>query len=447
MKITIPAIQIDEAEGFSPAKDIFSRKDFGERLASLIVKTNDELVIALDAEWGEGKSTFVQMWKGYVSHQREQKIRTVYFDAFANDYQKDPFIALAAEVYELLKDAGQEKKKEFIAKAGAAAKSMARGAMKIAVRVGTGGLLDGSLIDGVGDDVSELLSEQVDSILEERLKSSSEDKLALKNFRKYLADFALENGDGRPIVFVIDELDRCRPDFALELIEQIKHLFSVRGITFLLVMNKKQLEESIRAKYGLVDAAKYLQKFVHLWLTLPRKSDQYDDHGVKYVRHTMLAMCDSGENILNGEAISLFEELIKYCRPSFREIERALSYFALIQNMSRTEPLRTLYQFMVAFVCFLKATKPHLIRKITHEQIGSKILLEDAGLGRVDGNNRSTYLFDLTKLVIFDMGSEEQRKAMMEAQEVFADGGFGRFPDSGVMRNVCGWLDDINRAR
>jgi len=161
----------------------------------------------------------------------------------------------------------------------------------------------------------------------------------------------------------------------------------------------------------------------------------------------MLAMCDSGENILNGQAITLFEELIKYCSPSLREIERALSYFALIQNMSRTEPLRSSYQFMVAFVCFLKATKPHLIRKITHEQISSEILLEDAGLGRVDGANRSTYLFNLTNLVIFDMGSEEQRKAMMEAKEVFADGGFGRFPDSGVMRNVCGWLDDINRAR
>lgn len=447
MKITIPAIQIDEDEGFSSGKDIFSRKDFGERLANLIARTTDELVISLDAEWGEGKSTFIQMWRGYVSYQREPKIRTIYFDAFANDYQKDPFIALAAEVYELLKDDNQEKKEEFISKAGAAAKSMARGAMKIAVRVGTGGLLDGSVVDGVEKDVSELLAEQVDSVLEERLKGSSEDKLALKNFRKYLEGFASEHGGGQPIVFVIDELDRCRPDFALELIEQIKHLFSVRGLTFLLVMNRKQLEESIRAKYGLVDATKYLQKFVHLWLTLPRKSDQYDDHGVKYVRHTLQAMCDSGENILNGEAISLFEDLVKFCKPSFREIERALSYFALIQNMSRNESFRTSYQYMVAFVCYLKATKPHLIRKIILEQINSGDLIEDAGLGGVNGNTRAANLFELTRLIVFDMGSEEQRKAMMDAKEVFADGGYGRFSSSGVMRNVCGWLDDINRAR
>lgn len=447
MKITVPAVQIIDDEGFNPGKDIFSRKEFGERLANLIAQSDDELVIAIDAEWGEGKSTFIQMWKGYVSHHREHKIRTIYFDAFANDYQKDPFIALASEVYELLKDETQEKKKEFLTKAGAAAKSMARGAMKIAVRVGTGGLLDGSVVDSVEEDVSELLAEQVDSVLAERLKSSSTDKLALINFRKYLEGFAAEYGGGQPIVFVIDELDRCRPDFALELIEQIKHLFSVRGFTFLLVMNRKQLEESIRSKYGLIDATKYLQKFVHLWLALPRKSDQHDDYGVKYVRHAMQAMCKPGENIFNQEAIKFIEELVRYLKPSFRDIERTLSYFALIQNMAGNEPFRSSYQLMVAFICYLKATNPHLIEKIVHQKINSDTLLKEAGLDRVNGDSDVTYIYDLTRLVIFDMGSEEQRKVMLENKEVFQEGGFRGLPASGVMRNVCGWLTDIHRQR
>jgi hypothetical protein len=191
----------------------------------------------------------------------------------------------------------------------------------------------------VEEDVSELLAEQVDSVLADRLKSSGTDKLAFKNFRKYLEDFAKEHGGGQPIVFVIDELDRCRPDFALELIEQIKHLFSVRGFTFLLIVNRKQLEESIKSKYGLIDATKYLQKFVHLWLALPRKSDQHEDHGVKYVRHAMSTMCDKSENIVNQEAVELIEELVRYLRPSFRDIERTLSYFALIQNISSVPAL------------------------------------------------------------------------------------------------------------
>lgn len=88
MKITIPSIKIEGNEGFSPEKDIFVRKEFGERLAKLLTQTDDEFVVALDAGWGEGKSTFIQMWKGEVAHHRNQKIRTIYFDAFSNDYQK-----------------------------------------------------------------------------------------------------------------------------------------------------------------------------------------------------------------------------------------------------------------------------------------------------------------------------------------------------------------------
>ena len=444
MKITVPSVQINKEEGFSPEKDIFSRIEFGERLANLIAQSDDELVIAIDAEWGEGKSTFIQMWNGFVSHHREPKIRTIYFDAFANDYQKDPFIALAAEVYELLKDETQEKKKEFLSKAGAAAKSMARGAIKIAVRVGTGGILGDSVVDDVGKDISELLAERVDEVLADRLKSSSTDKLALNNFRKYLEGFAKEHGGGQPIVFVIDELDRCRPDFALELIEQIKHLFSVRGITFLLVMNRKQLEESIKSKYGIIDATKYLQKFVHLWLTLPRKSGPHDDHGVRYVKHAMSAMCKEGEIIHNHEAVKLIEDMVKYLKPSFRDIERMLSYFALIQNMTDSQSFLLSYQTMIAFMCYLKSSKPHLIEKIAHQNIDSATLLKEAGLDRIDGNSESTHIHYLSKCVIFDLANDEQQKMMIADKEAFPNDDYG---SKEVMKNVCGWLSEIHRNK
>ncbi len=101
MKITIPELKIEETEGFTK-NDIFGRKDFGERLANLIENTDDSLVLALDSQWGEGKTTFIKMWKGHVEHVRENKLKTIYFDAFANDYQKDPFLALISEIYEIL---------------------------------------------------------------------------------------------------------------------------------------------------------------------------------------------------------------------------------------------------------------------------------------------------------------------------------------------------------
>ena len=215
MRLTVPALNVSESEGFSTEIDIFNRKQFGEQLANLFENSQDDIVVALDAPWGEGKSTFVKMWQGYVQNQRENKFKTIYFDAFANDYQKDPFIALTAELYSLLKNDKEEKKEEFKKKAGNAIKSMSRGALKIGVRTLSGGILDGTFVDSVEKDISELAAEQIDSIVADRLQNSEEDKTALSHFKQYLEQLAKEHSSDNPIIFIIDELDRCRPDFAL----------------------------------------------------------------------------------------------------------------------------------------------------------------------------------------------------------------------------------------
>jgi hypothetical protein len=391
------------------------------------------------------------MWKGYIYHHRKPKIRSIYFDAFANDYQKDPFIALATEMYELIKIGSNIKKDEFIKKAGDVVKSMARGALKIGVRAGTGGLLDGSEVDAVEKGISKLLDKQVDTVVADRLKSAAKDKLALGDFRKYLEGFAQEHGEGRPIVFIIDELDRCRPDFALDIVEQIKHLFSVPGITFLLVLNRKQLEESIKSRYGVdeINATTYLQKFVNLWLTLPRKFDPHDDHGAKYVEHVLDSMLDEGEQIINQRmAVEVLKELVKYLRPSYREIERTLSYFAVIHNMvEKSQPIYLEYQLISSFICYLKSSSQHnLIDRIVSNKIDSKTLIEEAGLKDIEKNMGYNHIYHLKKHLIFDLANDEQRNKMLEDKEIIVDDPYGRASEN-IIVTVCSWLTDINRQR
>jgi len=444
MRISIPNLEIADNEGFTPEKDIFSRQDFGLRLTNLVENATDELVIALDAEWGQGKSTFIKMWRGYAAHHREKKIRSIYFDAFRNDYQKDPFIALAAEIYGLLKDESEEKKTEFRLKAGNAVKSMVRGAIKIGVRAGTGGLLDGSLLDNVEKDISQLLADQVDAVIADRFKSANTDKLALQSFRDYLESFCKDHGGGQPIAFIIDELDRCRPDFALELIESIKHLFSVPGFIFILVMNRHQMEESVKARYGSgVNANKYLQKFVSVWLALPRKYDIYEDHGVKYANHVVESMLDDGERILNETSIILLHELIQHIRPSFREIERILTYFALIQNMTGASAFKESYQLMVPFVCYVKSSHPCLVEKITCNMITAEDLLKETGLSDIIGKSELYNLQYLTSLIKFDLANDEEKSTMLASQEI-STRSFDRIPKD-VMKNICSWLLTISR--
>ncbi len=442
MKLTIPTLEIQDDEGFAPSKDIFERKEFGERLIKLIESSNENLVIALDAQWGEGKTTFIKMWKGYIGNHREDKIKAIYFDAFANDYQKDPFLALAAEIYELIKGEPKKKRDEFKKKAGDALKSMARGALKIGIRAATGGVLDGTIVDTVEKDVSKLVADQVDNIIADRFESTTKDRMAIKTFREYLATFAQAKGNGKPIVFIIDELDRCRPDFALELIEQIKHLFSVPGITFLLVMHRNQLEETVKNKYGSnIKASLYLQKFIHLWLTLPRKSGIQIDHGNNYLGYVLDQMMFEDEKISNRDAIRVLGDLIKLHKSSYREVERISSFFALIHNMAGETSYIISYQCIIAFICYLKAAKPQLAELISKQAINVEELLKQSGLDCIDSKSDYCHLYDLKQYIKYDLADEALRKEMDQTGEApYAQ--FGRHGKD-IMITIIRWLSDI----
>ena len=89
-------------------------------------------------------------------------------------------------------------------------------------------------------------------------------------------------------MFVIDELDRCRPPFALELLERIKHFFSVQGVIFVLVSSLEQLETAVRFAYGEIDARTYLEKFYHLRLLFPAGTPDRPNMSVgKYLGHLL----------------------------------------------------------------------------------------------------------------------------------------------------------------
>ena len=100
-----------------------------------------------------------------------------------------------------------------------------------------------------------------------------EAKQAITEFRQTLGDVAdalSEDHNGRPLVVVVDELDRCRPSYAIELLETAKHPFAVDRVVFVLAVNRAQLAESVRALYGAgFNSEGYLRRFFDLDFRLP----------------------------------------------------------------------------------------------------------------------------------------------------------------------------------
>jgi hypothetical protein len=81
--------------------------------------------------------------------------------------------------------------------------------------------------------------------------------------------------DQKNLIIFIDELDRCRPTYAIELLERIKHLFDIKRIVFVLSTDMTQLAHSIRGVYGHeFDAKKYLQRFIDLDYSLKKPDNK-----------------------------------------------------------------------------------------------------------------------------------------------------------------------------
>lgn len=222
-------------------------------------------VLALGGEWGSGKTTFVKMWR---QHLNNREFKTLYFNAWASDYTEDPLIALIAELSELSADNGTINK-------------IAAGAVRITASV-LKSTLKGVLKKATGIDadvISDAIDESID-IGKKYLDKFEEQKTTLEEFKENLRKYIAENAGENPIVFFVDELDRCNPHYAVAVLERIKHLFEIPNIVFVLAVNKKELSNAIQGYYGSskIDSDEYLRRFIDIDFILPKpKLDAYFD--------------------------------------------------------------------------------------------------------------------------------------------------------------------------
>ena len=244
--------------------DLLGRKEPVKVLTHLIGGIKGPCVLAVDAAWGAGKSTFLKIWAQYL---RNQFFHVVEFNAWETDFTGNPFLALSDELTHGLDAYTDQPLVGKIADAKKAAKEVLRRAFPGIIRVATAGILD--LNPMIEKEAGQVLA----SYAQERRLDYREARKSLEDFKTRLRDMAstlAESKQGLPLVVVIDELDRCRPSYAIELLEVAKHLFTVDHIVFVLAVNRSELMHSIRAVYGSgFDAQGYLRRFFDIDFRLP----------------------------------------------------------------------------------------------------------------------------------------------------------------------------------
>ncbi|WP_419851241.1 KAP family P-loop NTPase fold protein [Candidatus Poriferisocius sp.] len=206
--------------------------------------------VLLDGPWGSGKTAFVKM---SAAHLRAQEVRVVDFNAWRQGHTGVPLVDLVSAISSEL---GNNTKKELIKAAG---KIMAHVAVQT-VRAGTSGLVD---LEKVGSDENRDLT-----------ASWEESERETGRFKAQLAKVAAEQEE--PLVVVIDELDRCQPTYALEVLATVRHLFDVDGVIVVLAINRGELIHSIHSIFGPeFSADRYLHRFadLHTQLLSPSEPD------------------------------------------------------------------------------------------------------------------------------------------------------------------------------
>lgn len=269
MKLFPPEPTVDlYNEGFGD-EDILQRQRVGQSLSSLLDGVNDPLVVALDGNWGTGKSYFLKRWVGAHTIENGSNATTVYFDAFANDYVSDPLPALVSALAERL----PEEDGETLQRVKLAAFKLAKPLARIGLSLATFGAMEA--VGELGDAIVGAANGEIAAGMEKYWEDEVGKRAAMNEFRNAIETLVAPEDDGgvvSPLVFVIDELDRCRPSYALEVLEIIKHFFAVPHVQFILGVNLKSLENSVRASYGTsIDAQSYLKKFIQVTLELPQK--------------------------------------------------------------------------------------------------------------------------------------------------------------------------------
>ena len=257
MKLRIQPIDIDVPQDDPFRNDQLDRKEFVEAMTNVLRSTIGPGVLAVDSPWGTGKTVFLKMT---AAHLRQNGFTVVEFNAWETDFAETPFLALAAEVSDALP------------KGGTLRQGFERAANELLRRVpGMLSRLALSALPALGDQLVKEANSMAEAILEDPAAKYRATKALLKSFRSTLEDAAKESSeDEKPLVVVIDELDRCRPSYAVQLLEIAKHFFSAEHVIFVLGVNRPQLEHSVQALYGnKFDAHGYLGRFIDADYSLP----------------------------------------------------------------------------------------------------------------------------------------------------------------------------------
>lgn len=272
--MSLDAVLTSEIDAEQQLQDLLNRQPFVDQLISvtnILAENKKNACFALNGSWGIGKSFVLKMFEEQVSDIQTPattmgKYLLFHYDCWKYDYYEEPLMAIVAALLDaidtqvnLLQEDVRERIKGVLKVIGTALAEKVN--KTIAEKTGLNSKEICEFLAGVNDKASQKVEE-----------SHEFDKYFIfsKTLQK-LRDTIESLAKDQTVVFVVDELDRCLPEYTIKVLERLHHVFEdIPNVQMILSIDKGQLEHTVKQIYGPeTDAKKYLEKFISFEISLP----------------------------------------------------------------------------------------------------------------------------------------------------------------------------------
>jgi hypothetical protein len=291
------------------------------------------LTVTVDAPWGVGKTSFVDMWGQSLLNQKKIAIK---FDAWKADYSDFPLLAIISQLTNQFRKQNLESGliEDFVDSGKKLCSALLPGLIKFGANWALGAIRAEQAMKDLMNDLTESLSDNIDQQISDQIEKYDETIITMESFKNKLKAIAKDE-----IIFLFtDELDRCKPSFAINTLEVLKHIFNVDNLCCIVSTNVKSLSQVISKNYGYdpESAMDYLERFFDIPVKLPaHDKEKYLDHKIKNID----IICDAVKNS------HFFMEVMKICCSSgnfsLRVIDKYVRDMRIFLECNRMEDENT----------------------------------------------------------------------------------------------------------
>lgn len=397
--------------------DCLGRKELAPYLSNILKGADGPLVVAVNGTWGSGKSYFLNNWCLDIEkrHSWAQGISPViYYNAWESDFCHSPLLSIIGQLYlHFEKIPKWRKGQKNIALTG---KRPTGSDAKIMIALTK--QISNCAKHCCGVDVAEFYSDigRNGPKLLMKYKRESEERVKLIEYLRKLADY-VSNAYNHPLVVIVDELDRCRPSFAVEMLERIKHIFSVPHTVFVLGIDRQQLGKTIQAVYGDIDVNRYLQRFIDVDFVFPEVDTGAFIDNVMKSYHIDDFFRDAPENAIKDLSCfkQVYHSLCRYHHLALRDIEATIKLFTCV--IRTYDKKSSMHPYLLAMMIILKFKKPDLYDAYVRGAATATELIEFFIPSHIAPDRASSYLQMIPSVVYATMQDRGDNKWLRDLEQ------------------------------